>query len=128
MLLSSQSFLVEAAARCWHERKPRASTIFFDNDTDGSPNVESVWAQRFLLLSGAAFPRGLLIGSSAAWVVVGVRLSLPVPLVSLLFTSLTRAGLCCLLIKCFDWAEVSWAGHELTFAREEEPEDDDKER
>ena len=95
----------------------------FDNEADGAPKTESVWTERFLLLSETAFLQGLFIGSFTAWVMVYLMLGLPVPFVSLLFILLVHIGLCCLTAKYFDWVHALTAVYE-----EEEPEDDGEEQ
>ena len=84
----------------------------FDNDAD-APNSESVWTGRFLILNGVGFLLGLTTGSYTVWIIVDIKLGTPVPLVSLLSALLMEVGLCCLIIKSFDW------GHK--------PEDDETE-
>ena len=99
----------------------------FDNEADGAPKTESVWTERFLLLSETAFLQGLFIGSFTAWVMVYLMLGLPVPFVSLLFTFLVHVGLCCLTAKYFDWVHALTAVYEEE-EEEEEPEDDGEEQ
>ena len=92
----------------------------FDNDAD-APNSESVWTARFLYLSGTGFLIGLFVGSYGAWAIVDIALGMPVPLALIFSILLVDVGLCCLMIKCFDWYQ------ELSLAEEDEPEEDQEE-
>jgi hypothetical protein len=60
-----------------------------------------------LLLSGIGFLVGLITGSYAVWAVTDIELGRPVPLASMLHTLLMKVGLCCLMVKCFDWDHES---------------------
>ena len=75
----------------------------FDNEAD-APNSESVWTPQFLFLSANGFFLGGIVpGSYAAWTIVYIELGIPAP-PTLVFSILpVDVGLCCLLIKCFDW-------------------------
>jgi hypothetical protein len=74
----------------------------FDNDAD-APNNDSIWTSRFLFHSGLGFLLGVIVGSCAAWTIIDAELGMPVPYMPLLYTLLMDTGLCCLMIKCFDW-------------------------
>jgi hypothetical protein len=85
----------------------------FDNDAH-APNGESVWTPRFLLVSGIYFLIGAVAESYCAWAIVDIALGMPVPLAPMLCSLLVHVGLCCLMIKSFDWArEPSTADDEL---------------
>jgi hypothetical protein len=74
----------------------------FDNDAD-APNSDSIWTPRFLVHSRLGFILGVIAGTSAAGAVINIGLGMPVPYMPLLYTLLMDTGLCCLMIKCFDW-------------------------
>ena len=89
----------------------------FDNDAD-APNREAVWTPRFLFLNGISFLLGLATGK-IIWTIVDIKLGTPVPRVTLLSALLMEVGLCCLIIKCFDWGQKS-----PCTALDDEPEED----
>jgi hypothetical protein len=74
----------------------------FDNDAD-APNSDSIWTSRFLVHSGLGFLLGVIAGSCAAWAIINIELGRPVPYMPLLHTLVLDAGLCCLMIRFFDW-------------------------
>ena len=88
----------------------------FDNDAH-APKSESVWNVRFLFLSVMGFRFGFISGSYGAWAIFDITMGMPVSLVPLLCSFLVDMGLCCLMIKCFDWA------HDPSIA-DDKPEED----
>jgi hypothetical protein len=75
----------------------------FDNDAD-APNSESISTPRFLFHSVTGFLFGVNVGSDVGWAIAEVELGMPFPLAPLLSAVLLDAGLCCLMMKCFDWS------------------------
>ena len=81
---------------------------FDDNDdTQHVPtNSESssIWTARFLLISVMDFRFGFTSGSYGAWAIFDIALGRPVSLVWMLCAlPMDVVGLCCFMLKCFDW-------------------------
>ena len=114
IFLSTLSF---GRAFSWHSRK---GSVYlrkkFDSDAD-APSSESVWTPRFLVLNGTDFLLGFTTASYVVLAIADITLGTHVPLVSLISAFLVEVGLCCLLIKCFDW------GHQPDDEPEEDQED-----
>ena len=83
----------------------------FDNDAD-APNSESVWTPQFLFLNGNCFLLGVIAGSYVAWDFVLIALGVPVPLALVFSSLLLDVGICCLMIKSFDWHQELWTVEE----------------
>ena len=95
----------------------------FDKEDASAPKSESVWTPRLLFLNRVALLIGISSGFHGAWVIFDIALGVPMPFAQLLVSLAMDVGLCCLMIKIYDW------GHRelLLCTSDDEPEEDQEE-